>query len=268
MTASDAPSKAPAKTATELDHEKRLAAEAALMWVHSGMTIGLGSGSTAAYFIQSLSKRISKGALKIEAVASSHVSEAAARAAGIPLTTPRRGLRLDITIDGADEITPELDLIKGRGGALLREKVLVQAARYFLVIADSSKRIAQFGAGPVPVEVVPFALPWVADRIQHLGGRPTLRMDAKSPDKPYLTDQQNHILDCRFERWETASQAPARDKDPRALAAQLEKIAGVAAHGIFTDCANAALIADGSEVSVVQPGRTPIRLADFPLPSL
>ena len=164
-------------------------------------------------------------------------------------------------------ITPELDLIKGRGGALLREKVLVQAARYFLVIADSSKRVPHFGRGPVPVEVIPFALPWVADRIQQIGGQPTLRMDPKSPDKPYSTDQQNQILDCRFERWESASPENTRADDPRKLAAQLEQLPGLAAHGIFTDCAQAALIADGAEVSVVLPGRAPIRLADFPLPS-
>jgi ribose 5-phosphate isomerase A len=267
MTTPDAPSKATAKTSDELDHEKRLVAEAALLWVHSGMTLGIGTGSTAAHFIQALSKRVRAGALKIEAVASSHESEAAARAAGIPLTTPRRGLLLDLTVDGADEITPDLDLIKGRGGALLREKVLVQASRYFLVVADSSKRVPQFGKGPVPVEVIPFALPWVADRIQAIGGHSTLRMDGKSPDKPYLTDQQNQILDCHFDRWENRPERIEPGDNPLILAAQLEQIPGVAAHGIFTDCAQAALIANGKEISVVLPGRAPIRLEDFPLPS-
>lgn len=255
-----ASSNATTKTLDQLDQEKRLAAEAALRWVHSGFTLGLGTGSTAQYFIQALSKRMRANQLKIEAIASSQASEALAREAGIPVIAPRRGLRLDLTVDGADEITPHLDLIKGRGGALLREKVVAQASRYFLVIADSSKFVQQLGPGPVPVEVIPFALPWVADRIQEIGGQPSLRMD-KNSGGPYFTDQQNHILDCSFER------PPNEQWEPHAMAAKLERIPGVAAHGLFLDCAQAALIADGAEVSVVLPGRKPVRLADFPLPS-
>jgi ribose 5-phosphate isomerase A len=244
------------QTNDQLDREKRLAAEAALRWVHNGMTLGLGSGSTALHFIAILGKHVRGRALTIEAVVSSSESEAAAQAAGIILTAPRRGLRLDLTVDGADEITPDLDLIKGHGGALLREKVLAQASRYFLVIADSTKRVERFGRGPVPVEVVPFALPWVADHIQEMDGQPALRMDRKSPEKPYCTDQQNYILDCRFERWD----------DVRAIAARLEQIPGVVEHGLFLNCTKAAVIGDGAEAYVVLPGAKAVRAADFPLP--
>jgi ribose 5-phosphate isomerase A len=254
---------APTKTSDQIDQAKRLAAEAAMRWVHNGMTLGLGSGSTAQHFIRLLGERVRAGALTIEAVASSRQSEALAQAAGILLTAPRRGLQLDLAVDGADEITPDLDLIKGRGGALLREKILVQASRYFLVIADSSKRVPRLGKGPVPLEVVPFAVPWVADRVQEIGGQPVLRMDSKSPDKPYCTDQENYVLDCRFEN----SDGFSRGDNPRALALQLEQIPGVVEHGLFLDCAQAALIAEGTEVLVVLPGRSPVRDADFPLPS-
>ena len=240
----------------QLEREKGLAADAALRWVRTGMTIGLGSGTTAAHFIDALGQRLRAGALKIEAVAASRASEAAARAAGILITAPRRGLRLDLAVDGADEITPDLDLLKGRGGALLREKVLAQASGYFLVIADSSKRVERFGRGSIPVEVVPFALPWVADRIQQLGGQPTLRKNGASLDKPFCTDQGNYILDCRFEKLE----------DPARLAAQLEEIPGLVEHGLFLGYAKAALIAEGDGVRVFLPGRTPVPLADFPLP--
>jgi len=245
-----------ANSSEQLASEKRLAAEAALRWVHSGMTVGLGSGTTAAFFIAALGERVRAGALKIEAVASSRTSEEAALAAGIFVTAPRRGLRLDLAVDGADEITPELDLLKGRGGALLREKVVAQASRYFLVIADSSKRVEEFGKSAIAVEVVPFALPWAADWIQELGGQPVLRKDHMSPEKPFCTDQENYILDCRFQKW----------GDARALAAKIEELPGVVEHGLFLGCAKAALIAEGNEVRVQLPGRAPVALADFPLP--
>jgi ribose 5-phosphate isomerase A len=236
-----------------LDEEKQLAADAAVLWVRSGMTVGLGSGSTAALFIKALGKRVRAGEVRIEAVASSRESEAIARAAGIPLLVPRRGLRLDLAVDGADEITPRLDLLKGRGGAMLRERIVAQASRYFLVIADSSKRVKRFGRLPVPVEVVPFALPWVADRIAKMGGRPILRTAAPSGQRPYFTDQKNYILDCRF----------PSSGNPGQGAERLERIPGVVAHGLFLDCTQAALIAEAGEVRVFRPGRAPVRLRDF-----
>lgn len=230
------------KSAERLDHEKEVVARAAAGFVKSGMKLGLGSGSTSFHFIRLLGERVRLGELKVEAVASSKQSEALAREAGIPLTEPRRGLRIDLAVDGADEIGPDLSLIKGGGGAHLREKVVAGAAGYFLVIGDSSKLVEQLGRFPVPLEVVPFATPWVMDRVQTLGGNPMLRTERDSPNQPCLTDQRNHILDCQFEKIEK----------PAELASRLEKIPGIVAHGLFIGYAKAGLIARGDGVYVLR----------------
>ncbi|WP_205711138.1 ribose 5-phosphate isomerase A [Hymenobacter sp. HDW8] len=162
-----------------VDNEKRRAAAQALHWVSDGMSVGLGSGSTAAYFIQLLGEALQAGKLRVQATATSLASETLARSVGIPLLAPRRGLRFDLTVDGADEIDPQLTLIKGGGGALLREKVLATASDYLLIIADSSKLVPQLGQFPLPLEVVPFALPWVLDAVTQRGGEPTVRVDKK-----------------------------------------------------------------------------------------
>jgi ribose 5-phosphate isomerase A len=125
------------------DAEKRAVAEAALRWVRSGMRLGLGSGSTSHCFIELLGDRVRRGDLRVEGIATSQSSDELARQSGIPLITPRRGLLLDLDIDGADEIAPDLSLIKGSGGALFREKVVARASQYFLVLADSSKQVPQ-----------------------------------------------------------------------------------------------------------------------------
>jgi ribose 5-phosphate isomerase A len=229
------------KTKEQLELEKKAVARAALRFVKSGMKLGLGTGSTAGFFIQMLGERVRGGELNIEAVGSSKRSEALAREVGIPLTEVRRGLRLDLAVDGADEIGPRLTLIKGGGGAHLREKVVAAAADYFLVIADSSKPARRLGAFPVPVEVVPFAAPWVMDRIAPLGATPVLRMDQESQSRPYLTDQQNYILDCHFR----VIEQPAR------LASKLEKIPGIVEHGLFIGYARAALVAHGERVRML-----------------
>jgi ribose 5-phosphate isomerase A len=225
------------------DAEKRIVAEAALRWVRTGMRLGLGSGSTSHWFIKLLGERVRRGELSVEGITTSRDSEELARESGIPLITPRRGLVLDLDVDGADEIAPDLSLIKGGGGALLREKVVARASQYFLVLGDSSKQVRQLGAFPLPVEVVPFALPWVMDEIAKIGGSPVLRMTPGSAEQPYLTDQQNYILDCMLGVIEF----------PGDLAARLEKIPGVAEHGLFLGYANAALIAHGSDVLVLRP---------------
>jgi ribose 5-phosphate isomerase A len=225
------------------DAEKRTVAEAALRWVRTGMRLGLGSGSTSHWFIKLLGERVRRGELSVEGIATSRDSEELARQSGITLISPRRGLILDLDIDGADEITPDLSLIKGGGGALLREKVVAHASRYFLVLADSSKQVRQLGAFPLPVEVIPFTLPWVMDEITKIGGSPVLRMRPDSAAQPYLTDQQNNILDCKFGVIES----------PVDLAGRLEKIPGIAEHGLFLGYANAALIARGSDVWVLRP---------------
>jgi len=216
------------------------------------MKLGLGSGSTSHRFIRFLGERVRRGELRIEAVGSSKQSEALAREVGIPLTEVRRGLRLDLAVDGADEIGPGLALIKGGGGAHLREKVVAAAADYFLVIADSSKPVKQLGTFPLPVEVVPFAMPWVMDRVEALGARPVLRMDKASADKPHLTDQQNYILDCHFQ----AIGEPAK------LASALEQVPGIVEHGLFIGYAKAALVARGTSVRVLLKDGTSKALSD------
>jgi ribose 5-phosphate isomerase A len=235
------------------DAEKRAVAEAALRWVRTGMRLGLGSGSTSHCFIELLGERVRRGDLRVEGIATSQASDDLARQSGITLITPRRGLLLDLDIDGADEIAPDLSLIKGGGGALFREKVVARASQYFLVLADSSKQVPQLGAFPLPVEVVAFALPWVTDEMTKIGGNPVLRTKADSPAQPYLTDQQNYILDCKFGVIES----------PADLASRLEKIPGIVEHGLFLGYAKAALIAHGSDILVLRPNRAAEPIAKF-----
>jgi len=237
----------PSSSPDQIEKEKQAAARAALSWVRSGMTLGLGSGTTARYFIQFLGERLRNEPCEIEAVASSTASETQARELGIRVIEPRRGLRLDLTVDGADEIAPDLSLLKGRGGALLREKVLAQVSRYFLVIADSSKRVGHLGVHPLPVEVVPFAAPWVADQIEVMGGKSALLMNHGSAQEPYVTDQRNYILECKF----------AEIKDPRTLGEQIENIPGVVGHGLFVGYAQAAMVAHGDDVWILRRGQAP-----------
>ncbi len=233
--------------------EKRTVGEAALRWVRSGMRLGLGSGTTSHWFIKELGERVRRGELNVEGIATSRDSEELARECGIPLITPRQGLVLDLDLDGADEIAPDLSLIKGGGGALLREKVVARASRYFLVLADASKLVQMLGAFPLPVEVIPFTVPWVMDEIVKIGGSPVLRMKPDSGSEPYLTDQQNYILDSKFEPIES----------PADLASRLEKIPGIAEHGLFLGYANSALIARGSEVLVLRPNVGPEPIDKF-----
>jgi len=241
------------ETHHQLEAAKRAAAQAAMRYVHSGMTLGLGTGSTAHHFIELVAERVRSGELRIEAVASSEESGRLAALLGIRISAPARRRRVDLTVDGADEIAPDLNLIKGRGGALLREKVLAQNSEYFLVIADSSKRVEHLGGVALPVEVAPFATPWVTDTIEDLGGNPQLRMKADAPDEPFLTDQRNFILDCTFREM----------RDPVMLATRLDKIAGIAGHGLFLGLARAALVANGSDVNLLRPGEPPAPSAAF-----
>jgi len=237
----------------QLESEKEVVARAAVQFVKSGMKLGLGSGTTSRHFIQLLGERVRRGQLDVEAVAASKQSEALAQAAGVPLTEARRGLRLDLAVDGADEVGPHLALIKGGGGAHLREKVVAAAANYFLVIVDSSKLVQQLGAFPLPLEVVPFAMPWVMDRIERMGAMPVQRMDQESGDRPYVTDQHNYILDCHFR---TIQQ-------PVQLASELEAIPGIVEHGLFNGYARAALIAEGAGIRVLYQDGTSKMLSNF-----
>ena len=241
------------KSKAQLETEKKAAAEAALLWVRDGMRLGLGTGSTANYFIKALGEHLRSRKLRIHAIPTSTASQELAKQYGIPLIPPEQGLRLDLGVDGADEIGRDLDLIKGGGGALLREKVIARAAREFLVVADSSKMVERLGTFPLPVEVIPFTLPWVSDEISRLGGNPVLRMSKQNPNEAFLTDQRNNILDCHFGVIE----------NPEQLARQLKEVPGIAEHGLFSGYAKMALVADGTEVLVYRPGRAPVALSEF-----
>lgn len=220
-----------------LDSEKMIAAVKAVEEVCDGMLIGLGTGSTAAYAVTSLSNRIRNG-LRINAVATSKATEILARRLGVPLI-PFQGLSaVDLTIDGADEIDCYFRAIKGGGGALLREKVVAAASHRVIVIADSTKLVTQLGKFPLPVEVVPFATDFVRERLGALGAKVTLRaLDGT----PFLTDQNNHILDAALELVD----------EPIETAAAIAAIPGVVEHGLFLDEIDTMMIARGDTVEVL-----------------
>ena len=214
---------------------KLLVARRAVALIEEGMTVGLGTGTTATLFIQQLGLRVEEG-LRIQCVASSQASHDLATSLSIPMTTFAATLELDIAIDGADEVGPDLALIKGGGGALLREKIVVSAARRFIVVADNTKVVGELGRFPLPVEVVQMATPLVQRRLDAMGICPKLR---GGPDGGiFLTDEGNFILDC------FCGSIP----DPERLAASLREIVGVVEHGLFLKMATVALI--GSEDGV------------------
>jgi ribose 5-phosphate isomerase A len=212
------------------------AAQRALQLVESGMTIGLGSGSTATLWIKLLGEQVREGRLKIRAIASSEDSERLGRSYGIPIVTFEECRSLDLTVDGADEIAPGLTLIKGGGGKLLREKIVASASKRFVVVADESKQVEKLGRFPLPVEVIHMAAPLVGDALRELGFTPSVRVDAGG--KPYITDEGNLILDC----------SGLLIENPEALAAKLDSIVGVVEHGLFLHMADLALIAGEKEV--------------------
>jgi ribose 5-phosphate isomerase A len=217
---------------------KQRAAEGSLRYVHDGMVIGLGTGSTADYFLQSLAAALRDGRLtNVHGIPTSRQSERRAEHLGIPLVTLAQA-KPDVTIDGADEVDPNLNLIKGLGGALLREKIVAQNSRLHVIIADASKAVPKLGTkAPLPVEVAQFAHEVHAEFFRSLGATPALR---KTPDgAPYVTDNGNYIYDCKFSGID----------DPAALDATLQVRAGVLDTGLFVGIAQVALIAsdDGIE---------------------
>jgi len=227
------------------DHYKRQAAARALDFVSAGMRLGLGTGSTAAHFVELLAERVRAG-LDVVAVPTSEATHAQAERLGIPLTTLDETPELDLTVDGADEIAPDLSLIKGAGGALLREKIVAAASARMVVIADHSKWVALLGHAPLPVEVVPFGL--AATR--HAVEAAAAAADAPGPAQlrrgkdghPFVTDGGHFILDAALQR------IPR----PDLLAAKLAAIPGVVEHGLFIGLARAAVIAGPDGVDVVE----------------
>ena len=210
---------------------KEAAAAAALDRVRSGMKLGLGTGSTAAIFVRLLGERLRSGSLRdIVTVSTSVATEKLARAEGISCAALVDLKRLDLTVDGADEIDDRLRLVKGRGGALLREKIVEQASDQFIVIADESKRVARLGVGPFPVEVVPFATDLLLDRWRAEGIEVRLR---RAGDAPFVTDEGNRIIDVTV---------PATG-DIAGFAASLRCQAGVVETGLFETEATEAFLA-------------------------
>lgn len=222
---------------------KRLVGERAAEFVESGMIIGLGSGTTANWVIRAIGKRMQAG-LDIKAVSSSVKSERLAREVGIPLLSLGEVDGLDLAIDGADEIDPNLQLVKGGGGSLLREKMVAVAARQVIIIADSTKVVNGLGAFGLPVEVVQFGWEMTSKHIQRLGGTPVLRLKDGSP---FITDNGNFVLDCRF----------GSIQEPRELNLSLNQIPGVVENGLFIDLANQAIVGypDGRVEELVTPKR-------------
>ena len=220
------------------DQEKEVAARAAVELVESGQIVGLGSGSTAAFAVRFLAERVQAG-LKIVGIPTSRKTAQLAEQLRIPLTTLEEHSRIDIAVDGADEIDPQLNLIKGGGGAFLREKIVASISRRFIVIADSAKQVDRLGKFPLPVEVIPFAQSLIKSEIEALGADVSLRNDASG--NPYVTDNGHHVLDSTF----------GEISNPPALADKLQRIPGVVEHGLFIGMAEMALIGkDGALIRI------------------
>ena len=216
-----------------IDDLKREAAEAAVSTIETGMVVGLGSGSTAYYAVVDLGMRLAEGSLRdIVGIPTSEATAKLARQQHIPLSTLEKHPVVDITIDGADEIDPQLNLIKGLGHSLLREKIVVSTSERFIVISDYRKLVDHLGMiAPVPVEVIPFAQRPVADYLKALGCRPVLR--THEDGRTRITDEGNIILDCYFEEIE----------NPFQLAKAIRKQPGVVEHGLFLEMASEAFVA-------------------------
>jgi ribose 5-phosphate isomerase A len=208
---------------------KKLAGEHAATYVEAGMIIGIGTGSTVYWTLKKLGELIDKG-LEIKAVPTSKQTERLAVQLGIPLLPIAEVDELDLTIDGADEVNPQLDLIKGGGGALLREKMVASISKRLIIVVDESKYVQRLGRFPLPVEVVPFGWEISSRQIRNLGGIPTLR--TKEHEAPFITDNGNYVLDCAF----------TEIKAPPDLNRALNQIPGVVENGLFTNMAERIII--------------------------
>jgi ribose 5-phosphate isomerase A len=222
---------------------KRAAAQRAVEEVEDGMVLGLGTGSTAAYVVEDLARRVAAG-LDIVAIPTSERTAAQMRRLGIPLTGFAEHRRIDLTIDGADEVERgTLNLIKGLGGALLREKIVAAASRRLLIVVDAAKLVDRLGEHtPVPVEVTPFGWQATADALAALGAEPKLRPAA---GEPYVTDGGNYLIDCRF--------GPIAE--PRRLECRIATIVGAIESGLFVGRSSAVISASEEGVEMLTPGK-------------
>ncbi len=223
-----------------MDAKQRAGFKAA-EFVEDGMRVGLGTGSTAFWVVERLGERVRDEALRVRCVPTSRRTEEQALALGIPLVTLGEAGELDLAIDGADEIGPDLALIKGGGGALLREKLVASAARRFVVVADASKKVEVLGRFPLPVEVVPFAWELTAHRVAALTrAEPLLRRTEGG--EVYLTDNGNYVLDCR------CGEIP----DPARTERELKALTGVVESGLFVGMAHLAVVATDGGVEIIE----------------
>lgn len=229
----------------DADTQKWAAAARAVEFVRPGMRVGLGTGSTARHFVELLGERV-RGGLKIVAVPTSRATQADAERCGIPLTSLDETPQLDLTVDGADEIAPDLTLIKGGGGALLREKIVAAASARMIVIADGSKCVSTLGRFPLPVEVAPFgfgATVHMLRTVHPAAGRPGgLKQRQDKDGHAFVTDGGHWIVDL----------ALGRIDDPPALAHALSGIPGVMGHGLFIGLAQMAIVAGQDGVKLIE----------------
>jgi len=233
--------------------EKEAAGRAAAKLVRDGDIVGLGTGSTAYFAVVAIGERVKAG-LKIIGIPTSDRTAELARQLGIPLTTLDEHPEIDITIDGADEIDPKLNLIKGGGGAMLREKIIATASKKMVVVADSGKLVRTLGKFPLPVEFIPFARVSLERKIAALGATTKLRTQADG--QPYITDEGHHILDCSF----------GKIANPATLARALNDLPGLVEHGLFIRIAKLAMVGKGGSVvevrgNVMRARHSPIKRA-------
>ena len=224
------------------EEAKKLVGERAAEFVEPGMAVGLGTGSTATQFIRALAARNAATPLNIRCVASSDASGALGTQLGLEVTTLENLSELDIYIDGADEVDPNLNLIKGGGAAHLREKIVASSSKRFIVVVDSTKLVSELGKFPLPVEVVKMARPLVERHLNALGLNPVLRLK-KGTNDILLTDENNYILDCHC----------GTIPDPEKTAADIRAIVGVVEHGLFLGMSSLCLVAGDNGVTELKP---------------
>lgn len=224
------------------EEAKKRAALEALKHLKDGFTLGLGSGSTAAYAIREIGRKIQQEGLRISGIPTSYQALLLAVDCGIPLTTLNEHPKLDLTIDGADQIDEALNMIKGMGGALTREKIIASASRQLVIVADETKLVKKLGTNhPVPVEALPFSLPTVLSKVREMGGRPVLR-EGRGKVGPVVTDNGNFIVDVDF----------GVINAPKELNSRLNLIPGVVETGLFIEMANIIYVGKPSSVEKLE----------------
>ena len=216
--------------------EKQLSAKAACNYVKDGMIVGLGTGTTAEFAVRKIGKLVRNG-LSIRGIPTSNRTKELAEAEGIPLIDFSESMFIDLTIDGADEIDGNLNMIKGGGAALLQEKIVASVSKAEIIVVNRTKLVDQLGAFPLPVEVIPFGWQVVFNQLESLHGNPDLRLNK---GQPQVTDQGNYIIDCHFRKIE----------NPKLLEHQLNMIPGVVENGLFINLCTKMILADGEQLIV------------------